>query len=215
MTTPTYTPMARADFAAVGIELRQCNQCWARPFKPIGCADCNHGYTGPDITGVLCNREPATDEEGCVNAALWLHENRGDCTCTILHVRPEEPLRCLEAILGRSVVDHVTGCTSTPKMHPGDGYHPVCPTHPIHDIHGLLITGGDTPLNPDYVSSLIEQADAAGVPVWLDWGNAIPNRVMFFNTPREDQMQSNSEWFQNRINGKDYRNLPTSMMGGK
>lgn len=206
MTTPIYTPMSRADFAAVGI-LNHCpNNDWGNQFGDPDnyqaskcnddiCSYCNGTlYTGPDITGVLCNREPATTQQEVEAAVGWLGKygpafymlktlENGDPHTRILHIRPVEAI-------GMTI----------------DNYGEVLLFSNPPVVHGLLITGGDTPLNPDHVASLIEQADAAGVPVWLN--------AAWWPGGGNDYFPAGYR-LAHAISGGKYRNLPASMMGGK
>lgn len=49
-------------------------------------------------------------------------------------------------------------------------------------INHVIIRGGDEPMHPDWVRSIIRQCDAAGVPVWFDgWGEWLPWRSECMN----------------------------------
>jgi hypothetical protein len=190
--TTTYTPMGRADFAAVGIARKRCciNGSDLSGAIHVPCRKCyGVGFLGPDVTGVLCNREPATTQEETEAAVEWLAKygpafymlaaaENGDPHTRILHIRPVEAID----ILG--YLEASAGGVGSWKT------------------DGLLITGGDVPLEAWPVSYLIEQANGAGVPIY------IADNCHWVESPDHDP----HEWLDIVA---QYRNLPASMMGGR
>ena len=71
-----------------------------------------------------------------------------------------------------SATSRCSGCSA------GDGSeeNPLCLCRTIlKDLLGwLIIRGGDEPMHPDHVRSLVNQAEAADVPCWLEWGEWAP-----------------------------------------
>lgn len=179
------------------------------------------------ITGVLCNREPATTQAEVVGAVEWLGATvaiwepgcsicegiggRYGCPCgwvkphtRLLHISPRGLIAC-----------NCKGCGSTmSRKDIQDGvWIACCPERDywLDKIDGLLITGGGEPLNPDHVAHLIDQADAAGVPVWFYHSNRQwirPEKAMVLQLPE-------SYGPHKLCDGREYRSLPASMMGGK
>lgn len=205
-----YTPMSRADFAAVGI-IKHCEQC-GFDTSPV-CSACQN----PDVTGVLCNREPATTQAEVEAAVEWL--GRAVAYCTVCHRYCGEADSCHRSGSGGMASPNQRAKIHTRLLHisPREMIELRDNIHPLHHamgtvkIDGLLITGGDEPLNVFHVDDIIKQAIAANVPVWLyhnsrEWLN--PQKKMIIKLPIG--YDSHKLW-----DGREYRNLPASMMGGK
>lgn len=110
----------------------------------------------------------------------------------VLRCTPREPLD-LSAWIGR--VDHCVSCGAEnapqgPDVCPecgqegtlvatwGDHQHGLYPDFEEPDgpaIGWVVCEGGDTPMHPEWVRSLRDQAEEAGVPFWFSgWGKHVP-----------------------------------------